>query len=567
MDRTAPSDAGTPPAAPPRSPLPAVAAGLMLAAGILHLLLVDEHLAHARGAGLFFLAVGTAQVVWAVLYLRHPGGRLARAGLAALVVAPTVLYVVTRLWRAPWSAGPEAVDVVGLATQAVQLSAGATLWPWRPSAPSVSVRRASAALGVGLLLAGGAYGGALAAEEVDWLSGAEAAHLHLPGADHGHDDHGGDLSGTRGVNMVGTETYDGPPTGAAIAGECEAAGEAGEECWVGHLTDLLVAEGSVAAFDRLVELMAADAGADANSHAIAHRLGHAAYQAYGLDIALTLGECSYEVFQGCIHGALQAYFDDLSRQGKELNEETLGSVCSAASSSFEAYTCHHGVGHGVMIHTGYDLHGSLDTCALLEGWSPQRSCYGGVYMENVVGYLDSLKPGHVPHDHGNGPPTYWVDRDDPAYPCNVVADPYEGSCWRMQTSLILRFNGGDFEAASRVCDDAGEHHLACYASLGRDAPPYANRDPERMSRMCSHGDWDEQVACMKAVTAGVILKANTPQAGLDLCPRLPDPYQPLCYRETGNQADSMLPEAEAAAVCGRAPTQESVAACHEGRLA
>ncbi len=556
---------------PPRGdglPKESLTAALLFAAGALHLALVDDHLAHARGAGLFFLGIGFAQVAWSFLYLRRPTEVLGRVGLAGLVIAPSLLYVLTRIVRAPWSDAPEAVDLLGVVTLLAQLGALVPLWSdWRPRVDAPTAR---AVLGVGVLLTAGLYTSAIAAENVDWLSEAQEAHSHGPGGhdDHGdhagHGGHGGDFVGVRGEVTVGNRSYYGPADGTAISDWCRAVGHPDSDCWLTFLNDMVVAEGSIPAFDALVELTEVEPDANARSHDLAHVLGHTAYQAYGLNVSLTLGECSYEVFQGCIHGALQAFFNDLAAQGLPLDEDSLGGVCDAATSSFERYTCYHGVGHGVMMHSTYDLHGSLETCDLLRDWFDEASCYGGVFMENVVAYLHSLDPDYVPHDHGGGPPVYWVDEEDPAYPCNVVDDDYKRFCWKMQTSLVLHFNGGDFEAASGVCDEAGKQRLACYASLGRDAAPHAGRDPGLMMQFCSHGAEDAQHVCVKAFTAGVMLQANTPEAGLDLCPQLPEDFRATCYKEVGNQADSRLKEA-AEAFCDDRVPEAYREACHEGR--
>lgn len=539
-----------------------LAAGFMLVAGILHLYVVDVHMSHARGVGIFFLGIGIAQIVWAVVFLRAPDRRLARFGFAALVIMPTLLYVATRFIRAPWSLGPEAVDVIGVTTQIAQLAAGASMLVlWRPTLPSL---RVGEAVVVGCLLAVAGYSGAIASEDVPWLAAPDDIHGHEAGAHGGHgahDDHGdghgahsSNVIGIRGQSIIGTVGYYGPQTGQAIDQHCRAIGQANEDCWLYYLQDRLVADGSVVAFDMLEELMAVNSVADGESHALAHVLGHAAYQGYGLDIQLTLAECSYDVFQGCLHGALQAYFSDLSSQGLTLNADTIRVPCAYGETRFEIYSCIHGIGHGVMIHADYDLHASLDLCNLLDTHFQRSSCWGGAYMENVVAYLDSRKPDYVPHTHDGELPEFWVDSEDLAYPCNVVKDAYARDCWRMQTSLILHFNGGDFEDASRICDEeAGSGRLDCYNSLGRDAAPYGNRDPATMSRMCSYGAPDAHDACVRSFTSGIILQANDPKAGLTLCEQLPEQDKEPCYQDTGRQSMSFYGEDGSATFCDVVP--------------
>ncbi len=536
-------------------------------------------MAHAVGAGLFFLIVGAAQIAWGAAYLRNPSPRLHAVGLVVMAMAPTILYIITRLIRAPWSDGPEAIDALGIVTQVVQLGGAALLV--RDTAVPLRVDSV-AAVGMAIFVAIGGYGAGLAAENVELLSASQslhhddhgAAHLEAAHDDHeadhageGHEAHGGHgttLVGIRGKSIVGNSSYYGPATGEAIALHCETIGQPNADCWVHFLTEYLVAYGSVPAFEQLNDLARTTPAADSMGHTLAHSLGHAAYQAYGLDIGLTLRECSYEVFQGCIHGALQAHFNDLAQQGLPLDRAALDSVCGYATTSFESYACVHGLGHGVMMYEAYDLHAALDRCYLMSDRGDRTNCYGGVFMENIVAYFASLEPDNAVHTHDGKEPTFWVDADDPAYPCNTVMDPYQPMCWRMQTSLILFFNQGDFRATARVCDEAGRHNLACYESLGRDAVPYSNRNPATMSLWCSSGDAEEQDSCVRAFTNGMILHFNTPKAGLDLCPQLPVKDKQSCYLATGRQASRMMGVADAEALCSTAEPG-FVAACNEGR--
>ena len=52
------------------------------------------------------------------------------------------------------------------------------------------------------------------------------------------------------------------------------------------------------------------------------------------------------------------------------------------ATDFIAYQCVHGLGHGLMIHTGLDLPLSLSICERLPTAWDQTSCDGGVFMEN-----------------------------------------------------------------------------------------------------------------------------------------------------------------------------------------
>ncbi|MEK6986223.1 MAG: hypothetical protein AABX89_07565 [Candidatus Thermoplasmatota archaeon] len=158
-------------------------AGLVVVAGILHLTVLQDHLAEARGAGLFFLAIGALQVIWGARFLLRPSARAAALGLAALAIAPAVLWFITRIFRSPWSGGPEAMDTLGVATMSLEVLAAVILVAarlGRSSAPSPTVRRAAIVLVLtGVLLGVGGYASAMAAEAtVPWLGEPDVGHAH-----------------------------------------------------------------------------------------------------------------------------------------------------------------------------------------------------------------------------------------------------------------------------------------------------------------------------------------------------------------------------------------------------
>jgi len=158
-------------------------AAFVLVAGMLHLAMLPAHLAEARGVGLYFLAMGGAQVVWGCLFLLKPTTSLARGGLILLTAAPVALWILTRTLRAPWGAGPEALDVTSLATTVLEASAAVVLvfarlgqGERKPEARRFGV---AAFLVLGLLVGGASYGAGMVAEvTVPWLGEPETSHLH-----------------------------------------------------------------------------------------------------------------------------------------------------------------------------------------------------------------------------------------------------------------------------------------------------------------------------------------------------------------------------------------------------
>jgi hypothetical protein len=380
------------------------------------------------------------------------------------------------------------------------------------------------------------------------------------GSDHDHKHEGHEPAAVEtGVNIVGAVPYEGPATAEAMKEACADA-EDEHGCYLGHLGSLLAARGSESAFWMLENLTHIDSSVRAGAHPLAHKLGYEALLAYG-SIALTLQECSYKVFAGCFHGALEAYFDSLER----VTEASMEGLCPS-DNRFREYTCLHGVGHGLMLNTGNDLNGSLRLCDLQDTWFARASCHGGAFMENVVGYIDSKRQGGEVHDHGDGPVQYTVDAEDPYYPCNVVDRDHKSSCWLMQTSLILHFNKGDFEATAAVCAaEAQGYAETCFRSMGRDAAPYTDRDVEEAVGHCALAPQDDwKGACLAGFAAESMLNFVDPTLGLGICAQGTEAMKPECYRETGQQARYMWGTDEAVAdLCAQVEAAH-IAHCREG---
>lgn len=96
---------------------------LAIGAGVMHLLLVPDHLAdvsteHAR----FFAALGVAQISFGILFMLKPTKRFAIIGIVGNI-GSIILYWVTRIQNLPEPFGaPEGLDAVGLTAKIVEMS-------------------------------------------------------------------------------------------------------------------------------------------------------------------------------------------------------------------------------------------------------------------------------------------------------------------------------------------------------------------------------------------------------------------------------------------------------------
>jgi hypothetical protein len=111
--------------------LAAVAATLSLGSAAIHFAVIKEHLEFDLAFGLFFIALGWFQVVWAQVYLLRPSAVLARiaAGVNLLVVAIWVISRTTGLPFGPQPWVPEAIGTLDVFASAFEVALVAVLLP------------------------------------------------------------------------------------------------------------------------------------------------------------------------------------------------------------------------------------------------------------------------------------------------------------------------------------------------------------------------------------------------------------------------------------------------------
>ena len=199
-----------------------------------------------------------------------------------------------------------------------------------------------------------------------------------------------------------------------------------------------------------------DKDVERDCHRIVHTIGSATYARYDGDVARTFAEGSSTCASGYYHGILERAFVGITSKA-ELGKAARG-LCLGVGirrQSFLDYQCRHGLGHGFMIQTGYDLPTALSLCSGLgSGWD-RVTCTSGSFMENVstrFGYRSS-----------------WLDEADPLYPCNRVAVQHRRSCYVRATTWILQVEKNDFRRTADRCVAAGRWAAVCFRGFGRDA--------------------------------------------------------------------------------------------------
>lgn len=216
-------------------------------------------------------------------------------------------------------------------------------------------------------------------------------------------------------------------------------------------------------------------GADPNCHRIVHVIGAAALTRNDGNVARTFAEGSSTCWSGYYHGVLERAFLKV----ESFDADTLGaksrSLCAdrqVRASSWLSYQCLHGLGHGLMITTGYRLPLSLDVCRRLATDWDRTSCKGGVFMENFVTSYGGQSP--------------WVRDGDPLYPCDWVAEGDKYTCYQQATTRIIRVVGLDWEKIAQTCAGAEPNWIdTCFGSFGQNASVQGFRKPEAIVATCS----------------------------------------------------------------------------------
>jgi hypothetical protein len=365
----------------------------------------------------------------------------------------------------------------------------------------------------------------------------------------------------------------------AIRRDCRRLRENGGACVERSLVALVGQAGIGRAMQVLDTLMAAHADVRQGGHELSHGMGLAAYRGPET-LAATFAECPAAQGGGCYHGVVQGYFLALASHGHLPGTAELDALCEPhRASTFLYFQCAHGTGHGLMAVHGNHVPMSLQGCDLASSEFVRESCYGGVFMENIVlvTHPHNTTGGHAAtQDHGGhhagGGEGEWkaLDRDDPLYPCNAVDARYQPSCYTMQTGAILFFNGGDIAAAGRACEGAPEAMMSiCFGSLGRDVIAFAEMNHARTLRLCGRaaemaggrgGVW-----CMIGAVQNLMNLAADPDEGMRFCREVStDEHKQACYRAVGEIVYSLVHTDEQRGASCQAAEPAFIAACRRG---
>lgn len=282
-------------------------------------------------------------------------------------------------------------------------------------------------------------------------------------------------------------------------------------------------------------------------HTSAHKAGRFSYDIYAEQ---AFKDGSAECHAGLYHGATEAYF---KKNGTANLAQNLQTICSYGGNDFFSHQCLHGVGHGLMAWTGYELPDALQNCDKLP--SQQSSCYTGVFMENIVGGLAEEATEQQKQELGGHFTKYLSD--DPQYPCNAVDEKYKGSCYFMQTSRTIKLFDGDFAKVAAACQGApAAHQFNCFSSMGRDIGSVHRTDDSKAIAMCGYATAGEmRIGCLNGAVQDSFWDPSGQDVALAFCAKLSEePQKKNCYDTIFERGDFLLEDGARPAFCGKAET-------------
>ena len=244
-------------------------------------------------------------------------------------------------------------------------------------------------------------------------------------------------------------------------------------------------------------------------HELAHRLGRAATRHYGsVSAAYGVGDpaCGAGYFHGVAEGAVVS-----SSEVRNVND-FCADIRDAAPPEHRRVDCAHGVGHGLLIVRGGDLHAALHDCDRLVSERDRDACHAGVFMEMQAAAAQPVGS------------SWSLDPDRPLHPCPTLAHAHRDQCLQRQTAYALYVLGDDFPAVFRLCDELSVGaRSSCHRGVGRDAAQKslttgeAHRE-DRIVALCTvPADVTVQAACIGGAVAALVRFHRTSISATALC--------------------------------------------------
>jgi len=319
--------------------------------------------------------------------------------------------------------------------------------------------------------------------------------------------------------------------------------------------NIAFADGPEAAVAAVEQALPTDAAVQGDCHRIVHTIGSATLARFDGDVGEAFAHGAATCASGYYHGILERAFTGVA--ARDDAARTAGGLCRGEKieeTEFLLYQCVHGLGHGLMIYSGYDLPWALSVCDGLRTDWDQTSCTGGVFMENI--------------SSSYGVTSKWLRDDDPIYPCPAMKERHKLYCYLMVTSRVNQLNGFDWKATAAVCRTKAERRwvATCFESYGRDASGQTQQDPEQVARICLLAGRERDVlSCLYGAARDLAYFDTTGARARSLCTQVARRYRAQCFFGIGTIMGGLYRvDAERRGACDRLAPRAFRTSCYSG---
>jgi hypothetical protein len=310
-------------------------------------------------------------------------------------------------------------------------------------------------------------------------------------------------------------------------------------CYEQAFANLAYNDGPRAALDEFQQLQARNRTVFVNCHQIAHMIGAGGLLHFKGNVGKAFADGSSTCGSGYYHGLLQWKLAGVKESQVAGIARQVCNDPEIKTNAFNYYQCDHGLGHGLMLYTAYDLPQALRFCDKLRTDFDQTSCTGGVFMENLSSSF--------------GFKTKWLDKRNLLYPCNskLVRGRDKIYCYTIVAQRILPAVKYDWVKTADWCRRSEPGWAdECFQSYGRSVASVTRSlgrgtifdDADKMQALCHKAGSGEQ----DCITGAVIDVLNNNASDLTVrafCERVPPAFGASCYRSIGFMVRLQHPDA------------------------
>lgn len=285
-------------------------------------------------------------------------------------------------------------------------------------------------------------------------------------------------------------------------------------------------------------------------HLLGHAVGDILYKQKGY---LGIKICTDDFRNACSHSIVIGLLHDKGERALS----QIAQACREAPGGKGAYTmCFHGLGHGILAYTNYDLPSAIKICKKTGtqkyNFREYDECVGGTIMEIVGGGFHARNLWEIQSQK-------YLSSEDPLSPCDqdFIEERTKYMCYEYLTPHFFILAGGDlgnltandFEKAFTYCNTlplSDKNRIPCFGGFGKEFVGVAKaRDIRNIEAMTTDELQKVYIWCTLAKDADGIQYCishslsslywggeNKPEMAIKFCALIPDQqYKSACYND------------------------------------